>query len=122
VNHKEFLDRLSAVNGTPVEELSKQIESIPVALADLLKADEDLAIPGFGTFEVHKRLERVVENAATGRRTLTPPRLLMRFNPNLPTQPKYTLHDMAVQVAKKPKTRMLCLSWSSLLTNRLPDL
>ena len=103
MNHQELLDRLSTVSGIPIKELPNLLEALPLALADLLNADESIAIPGFGTFEVHKRLERVVENAATGRRTLTPPRLVLRFRNALALHPNYTLHNLANQLVRRRK-------------------
>ena len=40
-----------------------------------------VSIPGFGTFEVKKRLERVVVNPATQQRMLVPPKLVLNFRP-----------------------------------------
>ena len=36
---------------------------------------------GFGTFEVKKRLERVMVNPSTGLRMLVPPKLVLNFKP-----------------------------------------
>jgi SPBc2 prophage-derived DNA-binding protein HU2 len=40
-----------------------------------------VAVSGFGTFEVKKRLERVMVNPATGLRMLVPPKLVLNFKP-----------------------------------------
>ena len=85
-------------------EASDLVRALPLSLADLLKSGGDVAVPGFGTFEVHKRLERVVENPATGRRTLTPPRLLLRYHQSLPDRPAHTLHELAQALARRTKT------------------
>ena len=40
-----------------------------------------ISIPSFGTFEVKKRLERIVVNPATKKRMLVPPKLVLGFKP-----------------------------------------
>jgi DNA-binding protein HU-beta/integration host factor subunit alpha len=39
-------------------------------------------IPAFGTFEVKKKLERIMVNPSTGQRMLVPPKLVLTFKPN----------------------------------------
>ena len=39
-------------------------------------------IPAFGTFEIKKRIERVVNNPSTGLKMLVPPKLILSFKPN----------------------------------------
>lgn len=85
-------------------EVSDLVRALPLSLADLLKSGGDVAVPGFGTFEVHKRLERVVENPAISRRTLTPPRLLLRYHQSLPDRPAHTLHELAQALTRRTKT------------------
>lgn len=40
-----------------------------------------MSIPKFGTFEVKKRLERIVVNPGTKQRMLVPPKLVLGFKP-----------------------------------------
>ena len=42
---------------------------------------EVVSIPSFGSFEVKKRLERVVVNPSSGVRMLVPPKLVLGFKP-----------------------------------------
>lgn len=51
-------------------------------LADTLDDESSLTVQGFGTFEVKKRLERVVVNPATKVRQLVPPKLAISFRPS----------------------------------------
>jgi DNA-binding protein HU-beta/integration host factor subunit alpha len=39
-------------------------------------------VPTFGTFEVKKKMERVMVNPSTGQRMLVPPKLVLNFKPN----------------------------------------
>jgi DNA-binding protein HU-beta/integration host factor subunit alpha len=40
-------------------------------------------IPTFGTFEVKKKMERIMVNPSTGQRMLVPPKLVLTFKPNV---------------------------------------
>lgn len=51
-------------------------------LADNLDDKSSLTLQGFGTFEVKKRLERVVVNPVTKVRQLVPPKLAISFRPS----------------------------------------
>ena len=39
-------------------------------------------VPNFGTFEVKKKLERIMVNPSTGQRMLVPPKLVLNFKLN----------------------------------------
>lgn len=41
-----------------------------------------VAVPGFGTFEPKKRLERINVHPASGKRMLLPPKIVMNFKPS----------------------------------------
>ena len=40
-----------------------------------------MSIPKFGTFEVKKRMERILINPGTKQRMLVPPKLVLNFKP-----------------------------------------
>lgn len=42
---------------------------------------EAVSIPSFGTFEIKKRLERILVNPSTGKRMMVPPKLVLNFRP-----------------------------------------
>ncbi len=53
-------------------------------LDDLLTkvtSEEAVQVPAFGTFEVKKRLERIIISPSNGKRMLIPPKLVMSFRP-----------------------------------------
>lgn len=43
---------------------------------------DSIAIPGFGSFEPKKRLERVAVHPSSGRRLLLPPKITLSFRPS----------------------------------------
>lgn len=103
MKHQEIIEKLVALSNLDEKTISALAKALPNALADLLSNGGDVVIPGFGVFEVHKRLERIVENPATGRRTLTPPQLLLRFRQAIPSNPRFTLHDLVRPLSRKSK-------------------
>lgn len=50
-------------------------------ISKLFEQGESVQVPGFGTFEVKKRLERVVVIPGTDKRMLVPPKLILAFRP-----------------------------------------
>ena len=77
-------------NKTLTEILAKRLNRKPEDIEKLLEAFiatvknrcgelDSVAIPGFGTFEAKKRLERVSINPATGKRMLIPPKVTLSF-------------------------------------------
>ena len=50
-------------------------------LLQLFQEGDNVVMHNFGTFEVKKRLERVVVNPGTGQRMLVPPKLVLSFKP-----------------------------------------
>ena len=51
-------------------------------MGDHFQEDDSVLIPTFGTFEVKKKLERIMVNPSTGQRMLVPPKLVLNFKPN----------------------------------------
>lgn len=52
------------------------------SIAEKLDDDTQLAVQGFGTFEVKKKMERVVVNPANKQHKLIPPKLVLAFKPS----------------------------------------
>ena len=52
------------------------------AITNELTEENIVGITGFGTFEVKKKLERVLVNPATKQRMLVPPKMVVSFKPN----------------------------------------
>ena len=48
-----------------------------------------VAIQGFGTFEVRKKLERISINPATQQRMLIPPKLVLTYKPSAILKEKF---------------------------------
>lgn len=46
-----------------------------------VEENQSASIPQFGTFEVKKRLERILVNPNNGKKMLVPPKLVLGFKP-----------------------------------------
>ena len=64
MNNKDFISELSQRLGYTQDEAQKMV-----------------LLPNFGSFEVKKRLERIMVNPSTGQRMLVPPKLVLNFKP-----------------------------------------
>lgn len=81
MNNKEFIAELAQKTGFTQEETQRLVRKAIDAMVMQLDEGEPVAIPNFGTFEVKKRMERVVINPTTKKRQLVPPKLVLAFRP-----------------------------------------
>ena len=83
MNNKDFIAELAQQMGYSVEDTQRFVNSIVEAMGDHFQENDNVVIPTFGTFEVKKKLERVMVNPSTGQRMLVPPKLVLNFKPNV---------------------------------------
>ena len=69
--------------GVSSDDTQKMVNSIVVDMGVHFQEDDAVLIPSFGTFEVKKKLERIMVNPSTGQRMLVPPKLVLNFKPNV---------------------------------------
>lgn len=81
MNNKEFITELSQRTGFTQADTQKLVNTLVDEMGNSFCAGDTVAVPSFGSFEVKKRLERVVVNPATGKRMLVPPKLVLGFKP-----------------------------------------
>lgn len=82
MNNKDFIAELAQRTGYSADETQKFVNVVVEAMGDYLQDDNSVLIPAFGTFEVKKKLERIMVNPTTGQRMLVPPKLVVGFKPN----------------------------------------
>lgn len=82
MNNKEFIAELSRTLNCSSKEASQMMSALVTEMTELLEDENQIAIQGFGTFEVKKKLERVVVNPTTRQRMLVPPKLVVGFKPS----------------------------------------
>lgn len=81
MNNKEFITELSQRCGYTQEMTQNIVRTLVDAVADKFDEGEEVSIPSFGTFEIKKRLERILVNPSTGKRMMVPPKLVLNFRP-----------------------------------------
>ena len=81
MNNKEFIGAIALKIGYTQDEGQQMVKDVIEQLSKYFESGESVAVSGFGTFEVKKRLERVMVNPATGLRMLVPPKLVLNFKP-----------------------------------------
>jgi len=83
MTNKDFISELAERTGYSSEDTQKMVNVIVEAMGDYFQEDNSVLVPSFGTFEVKKKLERVMVNPSTGQRMLVPPKLVLNFKPNI---------------------------------------
>lgn len=81
MNNKRFIQELSRKMGYTQENVQKMVYTMIDGMNEKFMAGETIYVPKFGTFEVKKKMERVIVNPGTHQRMLVPPKLVLVFRP-----------------------------------------
>lgn len=81
MNNKQYIAELAHQTGFSQDDTQRLVRKVIDAMIAQFEEGELVAIPGFGTFEVKKRLERVVVNPISKKHQLVPPKLVLAFRP-----------------------------------------
>jgi len=82
MNNKEFISDLANRTNLTIKETSSLVSAAVSAIISELTEENAVVVPSFGTFEVKKKLERVLVNPTTKQRMLVPPKMTISFKPN----------------------------------------
>ena len=89
MNNKEFISELSRRFVYTNKDTTQLVSSVISIMTQQLQDGNTVAIQGFGTFEVRKKLERISINPATQQRMLIPPKLVLRYKPSAILKEKF---------------------------------
>lgn len=81
MNNKQFISELAGESSFTKDDTQRLVNTLIQAMGDMFEEGKAVTVPSFGTFEVKKRMERVVVNPSTGKRMLVPPKLVLGFRP-----------------------------------------
>jgi nucleoid DNA-binding protein len=81
MNNKEFIAALSRKSGYRIEDTQNMVRTIVYNIVDRLTEGDSVNIGGLGSFDVKKRMERIITNPSTGHKMLVPPKLVVNFKP-----------------------------------------
>ena len=79
MNNKQYIAELAQRLGYTVQDTQKMVYNVIDAMADTFQEGNTVAVQNFGSFEVKKKMERIIPNPATGQRMLVPPKLTLSF-------------------------------------------
>lgn len=101
MDNKTLIDSLSKRCGRSKADVTTLINGLAETIRDKCSDMDIVAVPGFGSFEPKKRLERVSIHPQTGKRLLVPPKIVVAFKPSAllkqKMNPKPTQHKEEVE-------------------------
>lgn len=89
MNNKEFISELSKRTGYTNKDTTQLVSSVLNVMTQELQEGKSVAIQGFGTFDVKKKLERISVNPVTHQRMLIPPKLVLSYKPSVTLKEKF---------------------------------
>lgn len=89
MNNKELTGELARRLGYTNKDAAQLVASMVAIMGEELQEGKTLTSQGFGTFEVKKKLERIVVNPATRQRLLVPPKLVLSYKPDNSLKEKF---------------------------------
>ena len=81
MNNKEFIAELAQRTNQKQQATQKMVLAVMEQLLGQVEENNSFQVPSFGTFEVKKRLERILVNPNNGKKMLVPPKLILGFKP-----------------------------------------
>lgn len=81
MNNKEFIAALARKSGYKQDDTQNMVRTVVFSIVDKLSDDESVGLSGLGSFEVKKRMERIISNPGTKQKMLVPPKLVVNFKP-----------------------------------------
>lgn len=79
MNNKEFITELAKRMNYSAKETTQMANLLIREISEQLENENYISISGLGTFEVRKKLERVLVNPSTKQRMLIPPKMSVNF-------------------------------------------
>jgi DNA-binding protein HU-beta/integration host factor subunit alpha len=81
MNNKDFITELAEKTGYSAEEAQRMVDIVVETMADRFQEGDVVLIPNFGSFEIKRKMQRIMVNPSTGQRMLVPPKLVLNFKP-----------------------------------------
>lgn len=82
MTNKDFINTLAERNGLTPQDAQRLTEALINTMGDSLSEGDSITIQGFGSFDVKKKMERIIVNPNTKQRQLIPPKLTVAFKPS----------------------------------------
>lgn len=82
MNRLELAEKVATATGLSSKDAEKAVNAAVAAIKDALKAKEDVAILGFGTFTTTERKATEGRNPQTGEKIKVPAKTVAKFKPS----------------------------------------
>lgn len=82
MDNKQLQEAIAKRMGRNSADVAKLLDAFVTIIKERCGELDSIAVPGFGTFEAKKKLERIVVNPGTGKRMLVPPKITLSFKPS----------------------------------------
>jgi DNA-binding protein HU-beta/integration host factor subunit alpha len=79
MNNKQFISVMAQRLGYTAQDTQKMMYQLIDTMGDVFQEGNTVTVQNFGTFEVKKKMERIMMNPTTGQRMLVPPKLTLNF-------------------------------------------
>lgn len=79
---KALTDILSKSLSLSKQQVLEMCEAMTASIQRHATEMDSVSVPGFGSFEPQKRMERVMAVPSTGKRLLIPPKIILTFKPS----------------------------------------
>lgn len=79
MNNKQFISVMAQRLGYTAQDTQKMMYQLIDTMGDVFQEGNTVTVQNFGTFEVKKKMERIMMNPTTGQRMLVPPKLTLSF-------------------------------------------
>lgn len=89
MNNKEFITELSNRLKYTNKDTLQLLQAVTDVIAEQLQEGNTVAIQGFGSFDVKKKMERISVNPVTKKRLLIPPKLVITYKPSTVLKDKF---------------------------------
>lgn len=81
MNNKEFIASLSKKTGYRTDDTQRMVRTAFNSIIETIVEGDTVMLSRLGSFDVKKRMERIINNPGTGQRMLVPPKLVVNFKP-----------------------------------------
>ena len=82
MNNKDFIAELARRTGLKNADAQKYQLTVINIMGGSFQDGDSIQVSNFGTFEVKKKLERIMVSPTTGQRMLVPPKIVLGFKPH----------------------------------------
>jgi len=81
MNKAQLIDAMAAKSGLTKADAKKSLDAFIEATGEALKSGDRVALVGFGSFSVSKRIARTGRNPQTGKEIQIPAKSVVKFKP-----------------------------------------